>query len=88
MYLQTLILELQRYWAERGCLIVQPLDLEVVATDPDNIPARRAGRGAGAGGRGATPETLYRPTQAVVASSGAGIRFSWIVYRGSTKYVT
>jgi glycyl-tRNA synthetase alpha chain len=31
MYLQTLILELQRYWAERGCLIVQPLDLEVGA---------------------------------------------------------
>src|SRR5688572_29215183 len=31
MYLQTLILELQRYWAERGCLIVQPLDVEVGA---------------------------------------------------------
>jgi len=31
MYLQNLILELQRYWAEHGCLIMQPLDLEVGA---------------------------------------------------------
>ena len=31
MYLQTLILELQRFWAERGCIIAQPLDLEVGA---------------------------------------------------------
>ncbi|HUH02516.1 MAG TPA: glycine--tRNA ligase subunit alpha [Kofleriaceae bacterium] len=31
MYLQNLILELQRYWAENGCLLQQPLDLEVGA---------------------------------------------------------
>jgi glycyl-tRNA synthetase alpha chain len=31
MYLQNLILELQNYWAENGCLIQQPLDLEVGA---------------------------------------------------------
>jgi len=29
--LQTLILSLQRYWADRGCIIQQPLDLEVGA---------------------------------------------------------
>ncbi|WP_018717442.1 glycine--tRNA ligase subunit alpha [Arhodomonas aquaeolei] len=28
---QQLILELQRYWAERGCVVLQPLDMEVGA---------------------------------------------------------
>jgi len=31
MYLQDLIFELQRYWAEHGCLIQQPIDMEVGA---------------------------------------------------------
>jgi glycyl-tRNA synthetase alpha chain len=31
MYFQELILALQRYWADHGCLVVQPLDLEVGA---------------------------------------------------------
>ncbi|HUS63202.1 MAG TPA: glycine--tRNA ligase subunit alpha [Kofleriaceae bacterium] len=31
MYLQDLILELQKFWAERGCVLVQPVDLEVGA---------------------------------------------------------
>jgi glycyl-tRNA synthetase alpha chain len=31
MYLQDLILELQRFWAERGCVLVQPVDVEVGA---------------------------------------------------------
>ena len=31
MYFQDLILELQRYWAEHGCMVAQPLDLEVGA---------------------------------------------------------
>jgi glycyl-tRNA synthetase alpha chain len=31
MYLQDLILELQRFWAERGCVIEQPIDVEVGA---------------------------------------------------------
>ncbi len=31
MYLQDLIFELQRYWGEHGCLIQQPLDMEVGA---------------------------------------------------------
>ncbi|MBT6828040.1 MAG: glycine--tRNA ligase subunit alpha, partial [Rhodospirillaceae bacterium] len=28
---QSLILELQRFWAEQGCVILQPYDLEVGA---------------------------------------------------------
>jgi glycyl-tRNA synthetase alpha chain len=31
MYLQDLILELQRFWSDHGCLIHQPMDLEVGA---------------------------------------------------------
>jgi len=31
MYLQDLILELQRFWAEHGCTIQQPIDMEVGA---------------------------------------------------------
>jgi glycyl-tRNA synthetase alpha chain len=31
MYLQDLILELQKFWAERGCVLVQPVDIEVGA---------------------------------------------------------
>ncbi len=31
MYLQDLILELQRFWAERSCVLVQPVDIEVGA---------------------------------------------------------
>ncbi|WP_428262964.1 glycine--tRNA ligase subunit alpha [Haliangium sp.] len=31
MYLQQLILELQRFWADKGCVLHQPLDLEVGA---------------------------------------------------------
>lgn len=31
MHLQTLILELQRFWAQRGCLLHQPVDVEVGA---------------------------------------------------------
>jgi len=31
MYLQDMIFELQKFWAERGCVIEQPVDLEVGA---------------------------------------------------------
>ena len=31
MYLQTLILELERFWAEKGCVVQQPVDIEVGA---------------------------------------------------------
>ena len=33
MTFQGLILALQQYWAEQGCVIVQPLDMEVGAGD-------------------------------------------------------
>ena len=28
---QDLLLTLQRYWAERGCVILQPYDMEVLS---------------------------------------------------------
>ncbi|MCX7856508.1 MAG: glycine--tRNA ligase subunit alpha [Deltaproteobacteria bacterium] len=31
MYLQDLIMELQRFWAEKGCIVQQPYDMEVGA---------------------------------------------------------
>ena len=31
MYLQTLILKLQEFWAENQCVLHQPIDLEVGA---------------------------------------------------------
>jgi hypothetical protein len=68
---------------ERHVRVGQPLDLAVWANDPDNIPARRPQRGAGN-----TAAAVYRPQSAVVASSGPGLRFSWIVYRGPASQVT
>jgi hypothetical protein len=75
----------------RTVKVGQPLTLTAVARDPDNIPARRAGRGGrGGGGEAPTisPNALYRPPSSVVAASGAGLRLSWIVYRGSASVVT
>jgi hypothetical protein len=66
----------------RTVKVGEPLPLAVVATDPDNIPARR-GRGAAA-----TPAVVYRPPQTSVMSSPAGLRFSWLVYRGPAAKVT
>jgi hypothetical protein len=63
-------------------------------------PARGAGVGAAAapaaerlpaaGGRGAAAQVVAapRPTNSVVASSGAGLRFSWTVYRGNAASVS
>ncbi len=68
-----------------------PLTLVAFATDPDNIPARRGGRG------GATPampnptvsaNLLYRAPTSIVPASGPGLRLSWIVYRGKAATVT
>ena len=46
----------------------------------------------GSGGRGAPPANLanliYRPPSSIVPSSGPGLRFSWIVYRGTASAVT
>ena len=67
----------------RTVKVGEPLPLAVVARDPDNVPARRAGRGVAA----ATPAVVYRPQQTAVMSSPAGLRFSWLVYRGKASTV-
>jgi len=83
--------------ARRSVKVGEPLTLVAFAKDPDNIPARRGGRGA----TSASPTTaaaqpspaglanlLYRPPSSIVPSSGPGLRLSWIVYRGKAATVT
>src|SRR4029077_9595330 len=77
--------------ARRSVKVGEPLTLVAFARDPDNIPARRSGRGA----TSAAPPTpaalanlLYRPPSSIVPSSGPGLRLSWIVYRGKAADVT
>jgi hypothetical protein len=65
--------------ARRSVKVGEPLTLVAFAKDPDNIPARRAGRGAAS--------LLYRPPSSIVPSSGPGLRLSWIVYRGNASTV-
>lgn len=69
----------------RTVKVGEPVPLQIVANDPDNIPARRPDRPL-------TPQAamaaLYRPPSSVVASSGPGLRFSWTVYRGNAAAVT
>ena len=48
-------------------------------------PAPEAARGRG--GPPLSPAALYRPPSSIVASSGPGLRFSWIVYRGNAAAV-
>jgi hypothetical protein len=69
---------------ERRVRVGEPLELAVVANDPDNIPARSARGGAAP----SSLEALYNPPSSVVASSGPGLRFSWTVYRGPADVVT
>jgi len=68
----------------------EPVMLTAVAKDPDNIPARRAPAKPPAEGQPVTisAAALYRPPSSIVASSGPGLRFSWIVYRGNASAVT
>lgn len=68
----------------RTVKVGEPLTLVALANDPDNIPARRAARGQPANPAAA----LYRPPSSIVATSGPGLRFSWIVYRGKASTVT
>ena len=66
----------------RRVRVGEPLSLTSIVSDPDNLPARSS--------RSRAPTTLdqlYRPPQSIVASSGPGLRFSWIVYRGPAKHV-
>jgi hypothetical protein len=87
----------------RTVKVGQPLSLAVIAGDPDNLPPRRDGKpqpgvkksvrpeSANRGRGGAapnSPQVVYRPPVSVVASSGPGLRFSWIVYRGKAAGVT
>ena len=67
----------------------EPVALTAIAKDPDNIPARRASPKPPADGQPVTisAAALYRPPSSIVASSGPGLRFSWIVYRGNAGAV-
>ena len=70
---------------QRTVEVGKPLTLVAQADDPDNFPERSE--------RGGPPETLEElySTSGVgssVVSSIPGLRLSWIVYRGSAKYVT
>lgn len=59
----------------------QALNLAVFANDPDNYPPRSGRR---------LPQSLdqlYNPPSSIVASSPAGLRFSWSVYRGPARHV-
>ena len=70
----------------RTIRVGESLSLAVRVTDPDNLPERRSGRSPGASSP--SPEQIYRPPASIVVMSGAGVRFSWIIYRGPAKYTT
>jgi hypothetical protein len=75
---------------KRSVKVGEAVSLVAVAKDPDNIPARRGT--AKPLPEGQTPTisaaALYRPPASIVAISGPGLRFSWIVYRGNAAAVT
>ena len=75
---------------KRTVKIGEPLTLRAVAKDPDNTPARRGPAKPLPEGQPVTisAAALYRPPASIVAISGPGLRFSWIVYRGDAKAVT
>jgi hypothetical protein len=83
----------------RSVKVGEPLTLVAVASDPDNLPARRVGAGGGGRGQAAgpregqptpqpPPNPAYRPSSSLAARSGPGLRLSWIVYRGKAATVT
>jgi hypothetical protein len=67
----------------RSVKVGMPLTLVAFAKDPDNIPARRGGRGGAI-----AANLLYRAPSSIVPASGPGLRLSWIVYRGNAADVT
>jgi autonomous glycyl radical cofactor GrcA len=75
----------------RSVKVGTPLTLVAFAKDPDNIPARRGGRG-GLSAPQPNPtiaaNLLYRAPSSIVPASGPGLRLSWIVYRGNAADVT
>jgi hypothetical protein len=83
----------------RSVRVGEPLTLTALASDPDNLPARRGGRAQPAEGRGGQPgaprapqpaaaNAAYRPPSSIIPSNGPGLRLSWIVYRGKAAAVT
>jgi autonomous glycyl radical cofactor GrcA len=75
--------------ATRSVKVGEPLTLAAFAKDPDNIPARRGPpKPTGEGAPSITAAALYRPPSSIVASSGPGLRLSWIVYRGKADAVS
>jgi hypothetical protein len=82
--------ELSVVETKRSVKAGEAVSLVATAKDPDNIPARRGA--AKPLPEGQTPTitaaALYRPPQSIVAQSGPGLRFSWIVYRGNAAAVS
>jgi hypothetical protein len=77
--------------ARRSAKVGEPLTLVAFAKDPDNIPARRGGRGASGAAQpnpAGPANLLYRPPSSIVPASGPGLRLSWVVYRGKAATVT
>ena len=75
----------------RSVKVGAPLTLVAFAKDPDNIPARRGGRGGSSAAQPnptALANLLYRAPSSIVPASGPGLRLSWIVYRGKAADVT
>ena len=68
----------------RSVKVGEPLALAVVARDPDNLPARRPDPPSAA----VTEAVVYRTPASTVMSSGPGLRFSWMVFRGKASTVT
>ena len=68
----------------RSVKVGEPLALAVVARDPDNLPARRPDPP----GATVTEAVVYRTPASTVMSSGPGLRFSWMVFRGKASTVT
>jgi hypothetical protein len=69
----------------RSIKVGEPLTIVAFARDPDNIPARRVTKPPAT--TAAATAALYRPPSSIVASSGPGLRLSWIVYRGAAAHV-
>ena len=69
----------------RSVKVGETVTLTAFAKDPDNIPARRPARPPAT--TAAATAALYRPPSSIVASSGPGLRLSWVVFRGPAARV-
>ena len=67
----------------------QPRDATGKMMSAETVAEAKAPAGQAAANRAANPANLiYRPPSSIVPSSGPGLRFSWIVYRGPAAHVT